>query len=259
MDKRVLIACPISNRSYILPYYLSCVYNLDYNKSLLDIYWIVNNSTDQSLFFLQNFKSKYENQYNSITIEIYNNSKIPKDKRDSKTRKKVFPWLAELRNKILDKCVQLNCDFLWSSDSDILFKPNTLNRLLSHNLSIVSCLLYNGYKFDGIDLAYKHCNILKEISHRTYEHICNYRIKFPEKNPIGTLIECEFSGASILMSKDVCQNTRYDDNEIYGEDEPWSFSARQQNFKIYCDISLFCLHAMDENILKYFIDNKLLI
>jgi hypothetical protein len=254
MNKKVLIATPIHNRDWILPYYLTCLYNLEYEKKLLDIYWIVNNSNDQSLFLLQDFKSQHINEYNSITIEIYNNSKIPKDERKTNVRVLVYPWLAELRNKLLKKCITLNCDYLWSSDSDILFKKDTLNRLISHSLPIVSCLLYNGYKYDGIDLAYKHSNILKETSPRQYQHIVNYRTKNPETNPIGTLLECQYTGASILISNEICKKTKYDNNETYGEDEPFCWSARQNNFKLFCDISLYVQHVMSKEFLEQFKD-----
>ena len=251
IDKRILVACPIHQREWIIPYYLRDLYNLNYNKKLIDIYWIINNSTDNSLILLREFKQKYENEYNSITIEILNSTNKFKDDRKSALREQfTYSWLASLRNKLLKKCVQLDNDFLWSHDCDILFKPDTLNRLLSHNKNIVSCLLYNSYLFTPEE-PWRHPNILKEIGFRQYQHIVNYRTKNPNKNSIGTLLPCEFTGASILISKDVCKVAKYDWHKL-GEDEPFCYSARKAGFNLWCDISLYVQHVMGEQFLDQF-------
>ena len=69
-------------------------YKLDYDKKLIDIYWIVNNSNDNSLQLLHDFKNKYNKEYNSINIEIYNNSDIPAETRSTQIREKyIYIWL----------------------------------------------------------------------------------------------------------------------------------------------------------------------
>ena len=269
MDKKILISCGVSSRDWILPYYLKHIYNLDYNKKLIDIYWIVNNSNDNSLNLLHEFRQKYKNEYNSIHIEIYNNSEIPAETRTTKIREEyVYAWLSIIRNKILKMCIKLQCDYLLSSDSDILVSSDTLNRLLSHNLPIVSALIYNGYLHATYEEAYKYPNILKKSSiplpesqiklstDRRYKHIVNYRTKHPEKNPVGKLIEWDFTGACDLMSVDVCKSTKYGWS-VYGEDEVWSYEARKNGFHLYADISLYNnLHCMTKDVLEYFIKNS---
>ncbi len=256
-NKTVLLAAPISSRDWVLPYYLDSIYSLDYPKHLLSIYWLLNNSIDQSKKLLQQFKSQHQNEYKQIIIEEKNNPKIPKDERVTQTRHAVYPWLAHLRNMILQKTISLNVDFLYSSDCDIILKADSLKRLLAHNTPIVSNLLYNGYLFSGIDTAWKFPNILKETSPRQYQHIANYRIKNPDKNPIGTLLQVEFTGASILISKEVCKVAKYDTNLQFGEDEVFSYSARQAGYKLYCDISSYQQHIMSPEILQLYLDGKL--
>lgn len=259
MSNKILISCPISNRAFILPYYLQSILKLDYNKKLIDIYWIINNSKDNSLSLLSQFKEKYKNEYNSINIEIYNNKKLPKDERIDVIREKyIYNWLSELRNKILDKCVKLSCDYLLSSDSDILLKPCTLKRLIENNKDICSCLIYNGYLFDGIDKAYKHTNMLKKNIYNQYVHITNYKTKFPFKNPKGTLVDLDFSGASMLIKKKVCQNKniRFGYHK-QGEDEVFFRTAINNGFKAYGDISLYQNHIMSPECLDLYLNGKL--
>jgi hypothetical protein len=254
---KILISCPVSSRAWILKYYLDHIYNIDYDKKLIDIYWIANNIKDNSLEILNKFKNKYENEYNSITIEVVKNIVSFQDERSVKIREKyTYNILSDLRNKILKKCVDLNCDYLFSCDSDILVNKDILNRLTAHNLPIVSSLIYNGYLVNNIEEAYKYPNILNEIGYRVYKHIVNYRTKNPKENIVGTLVQCDFTGACVLMSKDVCSKTQYSWHK-QGEDEPWSFSARQNGFKLYCDISTFQYHIMSEKILELYLEGKL--
>jgi cellulose synthase/poly-beta-1,6-N-acetylglucosamine synthase-like glycosyltransferase len=256
MDKRILVTCPMRDRAWVLPHYLDALYNLDYDKKLIDIFWLVNNSKDETLDMLIDYKNKFEYLYHSITIQVINDFRVPKDDRITQIRQQVYPWLAMLRNRLLDKCVELQCDYIFSCDSDIIFKPDTLKRLLGHNLDIISGLIYNSYLHSGIELGYKHCNILKEVEPRRYQHIVNYRVKFPEKNQVGTLIENDYTGAIFLATQEVCQRTRYDSNEVYGEDEPWSYSARMSGYKLFCDVSVFSYHCMSPEVLNYFLKNN---
>lgn len=252
--QRVLIATAIQNRAWVLPYYLRYIYNIEYDKKLIDIYWIINNSTDKSYELLSEFQNKYLSEYNSIKIEVYNNSKIPNDERTSKIRENyTYQWLSQLRNKILKKCVEINADYLFSCDCDILVKSDILKRLLSHNKSIVASLIYNGYKYVGLEKAYQYTNILKDLGNRNYQHIVNYRTKFPEKNEKGTLVSCDFTGACVLMSQNVCEKTEYSYHK-QGEDEPWSWSARQAGFEMFCDVSMYSQHIMGFEFLDVFKD-----
>lgn len=253
-NKKVLIACPINSRGWVLPYYLRNLYNMEYNKKLIDIYWITNNIEDNSLVLLQEFKNKYEQEYNSITIESYNKMKF-KDERIVAVREKyTYSLLSCLRNKTLDKAVELGVDYLFSSDSDILFKRDILKRLMIHSKPVVSSLLYNGYLFTkSIDEAYKYPNILREIGHRQYEHIVNFKVKNPDKNPVGTLMPVAFTGASFLISKEVCKVARFSVHK-QGEDEGFCFSARQAGFDLWVDVSMYSQHIMSPSLLDQFKD-----
>ena len=256
MDKKILISCGVSSREWILPYYLRHIYNINYDKKLIDIYWIVNNSNDKSLDLLHQFKKQYENEYNSICIEIYNNSEIPAEERSTEIREKyIYAWLSLIRNKILKKTIKLKCDYLLSCDSDILVTSDILNRLLSHNVPIVATLIYNGYETNDFNDAYKNPNILRELDYRRYKYIVNHRIKHPEKQEIGKLIKCEYTGACILIAQEVCKKAQYAYSN-QGEDEPFCFSARCAGFSLFADISLFQHHCMSKNVLEYFIKNK---
>ncbi|MBU7008573.1 hypothetical protein Ga0451573_003532 [Peptococcaceae bacterium DYL19] len=165
-----------------------------------------------------------------------------------------YYWLAELRNKLLKKCINLNADYLFSSDCDILFKRDILKRLLSHNKHIVSSLLYNGYLVTkSIDEAYKYPNILRKVDNSRYEHIVTYRVKYFDKNSVDTLVPCDLTGACILISKEVCSKAKYGWHK-QGEDEYFCRSAKQAGYDIWCDVSMFSQHVMSPELLEQFKD-----
>jgi GT2 family glycosyltransferase len=46
--------------------------------------------------------------------------------------------LGECRNRVTEKFLRSDCDYLWFVDTDIIFKPGALDRLLEHDKDIVS-------------------------------------------------------------------------------------------------------------------------
>ena len=160
-NKRILIAFPCRDRAWILPYFLEHLVNIDYDRKLIDIYCIINNSSDSSHEIMKEFKAKYNNDYNSIQIEVQNNSEYStKDVRRTDVRDKIYNWLADLRNMIVKRCVKLDCDYLFSIDTDILVPSDILERLLNHNRDYVASLIYNGYLYTPRNVEEDHNPIL---------------------------------------------------------------------------------------------------
>ncbi len=250
-DKRIFIGAPISNRSWIAPYYLRNLYAQTYPKHLCEILWIVNNSNDKTMQLLTDFKQKHEHEYKRIRIQIYNASGVPEDKRTADLREKfTYSWLAELRNRLLDEFLKTDCDYYLNCDSDILMRKDCLERLVSHDKDFVAGLIYNGYLFaDGT--PYKYPNILREYEPRQYKHVVNYRVKNPETNYENPLMEVDFTGAINIVSRDVAKKARYAWHK-QGEDEPFSYSARKAGFSIWCDLYNYNQHVMAKELLEQF-------
>jgi hypothetical protein len=258
MNKKILISCPIQNRAWILPYYLEHIKNLNYPKHLISFYFIINNCTDNSHSILKDFV-KQNQDYKSIKIDVLNNSNLPRnfDNRTENTRHNLtYQWLSELRNKMLDECINSDCDYLISIDSDILVNPEAVNKLISQNLDICAGLIYNGY-YQSPQEPHKFPNILKRSNHG-YAHFCNYYVKNPLEAPENKLVEIDFTGAIIAISKNVCANTkiRYFSAD-QGEDESFSKTAQQQGYKLFCSLDNYNQHIMGQSFLQKFINNEL--
>lgn len=253
MDKRILLSTGIHNRDWCLPYYLRNILNLQYNKKLIDIYWIVNNCSpnDKSLKILKDFEKLHKDEYNSIQIEIKNSKDKFTDDRTSKTREsKSYLWLSEIRNLIFKKCVSLNCTHLLSIDSDILVSPTLLNDLLSANQPITASLIYNGYIFSP-ESPWQYPNVLKYEGNGNYTHIVNYYVKNPDKAPKDKILPCGGTGAVCLISREVCENTYYKWHKL-GEDLGWSDVCREKGYQMYFMPHAYSQHVMGEQLLDQF-------
>lgn len=258
VEKRIMIGSPCRNRAWILPYYLRNLYNLTYNKKAISLYFLVNNSNDQTFQILSEFANAHQHEYSRIKIDVFDNSKIPEDNRNQKLdklgnitsvrREFIYDFLSILRNKLLLKCVEWDCDYLLSSDSDIILRPDCIDKLLSHDTAVCAGLIYNGYLYaQEADNYMKYPNILKRLPDGQYQHIYNYYVK----NKTG-YFPVDFSGACILISKAVCKISKYAPDKAYGEDLPWSQSVQAAGYKIYCDCSCYNQHVMSEKLLDQF-------
>jgi glycosyltransferase involved in cell wall biosynthesis len=261
----VTIVFPCRDREWILPYFLECVYNLDYPKELINIFTIVNDSSDKSLTMLNDFKFKHMNKYNKITIKSMNygtpiydekrhNQKVlntyihPNGTRTNKLIdpfKEVYKNLGRLRNSLLHNA---NTDYIFSVDTDILFDSHTLVRLLESDREYISAFICNGYVVGMNDdkRAYDYSNALI-LKDGKYKHL-----EFDKEH--GGIVEVDNTGAISIMSKSVYKSGAKYDYHIDGEDAYFAEQVKNKGFKIYCDTSLKCSHMMNRYLLNKYLN-----
>jgi glycosyltransferase involved in cell wall biosynthesis len=235
----VTIGCPIRNREKYCKPYLDAILNLDYPKDNISLLFILNDSTDDTAFILNNFKQENSQLYHKIKIEIYNQN-TPEDKRETTIREQyTYSSLSKLRNYWLS---QVKTEFALSCDSDImLHDPQTLNKLINHRKDFVAGLIINGFLYDKNNPS-QYTNILKGNGF-TYQHINKY--------PENTLIPVDFSGAVMLLSQKACKLGKFSWHK-QGEDCGMSESLKKQGIHLWCDTSVKATHCMSEEYLdKY--------
>ena len=249
-EKRVMIFAPVHQREWVLPYYLRNLYNIDYEKNKIRILWIVNNCTDKSFDLLQEFKNRHEDEYESIDIQVWNNSVIGKpveleEYRDTNySNNFVYSWLSELRNRGNLEYIRRDCDYLFSCDSDILVKPDILKGLMSLDKDYVAGLIYNGYEVSGS--FWKYPNILRKKSEISYEHVSNYHTK----NKIG-LITCDFTGALFLAKSKILPYYNFSPDRM-GEDLPACKSLQNNGIELFASCDHYSQHIMSPKWLEEF-------
>ncbi len=252
---QIVIGAPISNRSAYLPYYLSNLYALNYPKSQLSFYFIINNSQDNSEQILQQFKSDHEHEYNNITIDYYHGNKhAPKDERTNEIRlKHSYKFLSTLRNMLLKYTVKNKYSHLFSVDSDIMVKPDSLNKLLVAQTDIISGLIFNGF-LHAPNSPHSFPNILKYNDKGVLEHVSNWYVKNGSTLTESKIIEIDANGAISLISNKACSELSYG-FDIQGEDIFFCKMAQKKGYKLYADLSCFNDHLMSEQMLQDYIKN----
>ncbi|MGM1044883.1 MAG: hypothetical protein ACQEXX_01915 [Bacillota bacterium] len=248
--KTITIAAAVRNREWILPNYLDSISSIDYPKELIEIRFVVNDSTDKTYEILSNFKMKMQQSYKKIFIDIYNRD-VPIDQRELSVRNNfIYDHLSKLKNFIISRT---KTDYLLFVDTDILVSPDIINNLLKHNKDIVSGLIWNGYLTNPIK-PYLYPNVMR-LNNGIYQHILNRAIRDANTSPSPSLLKVDLTGAVILISRKAYKSVKYGFHP-QGEDAYFCKMAQDKGFELFCDIGMFCHHIMNENLLREYLNEK---
>ena len=238
----------IKNRAWILPHFLSCVYNLAYPREATSCIFLDDASTDGSRDMLEEFRVRHAAEYKHLLI-IDNPRPIGghTSSRGVKNRFPVYRHLAHLRNHVLRKARELGSKWQFSVDTDILFVPDVLQQLGQHHLPYVSTLILNDStamgRFDYEHLENRHVNF-GNVEMINGEELY---INFPYK--LGQLYEIMVSGACYLLN----EQALYADAEFtfhqLGEDTGYCNNLRAQGISIVCDTTPKAVHVMEPRFL----------
>jgi glycosyltransferase involved in cell wall biosynthesis len=242
----VTIGCPVRSREKHLPNYLNCILNLDYPLHLVSLLFLENNSTDNSYQILEKFFHEHQHKFNSVNIYQVNIRDFDDDRMADTREKLVYLALAMLRNLWIKN---IKTEYAFSVDCDIMFQPDTLKRLLSHNLDFVSALICNGH------FVHEHLtNFNPYLNLNAHRYNEQGNLKSVSVDSKG-LVEVDYTGAIALMSKKVCEIGNFE-YSTFGEDLPFCKSVQDAGIKLYCDASNRATHCMNERLLNEYLQGK---
>lgn len=241
-NAKVLIAILARNKAHVLPYYLSCIENLEYNKKNISIYINTNNNVDETKNILSKWAKERENEYQSIELEIHDVKNLENENPHAWNSKR-FKALALIRNKSIQKAIDRDVDFYFVVDCDNFVAPNTLQHLILKNKPIIAPMLKSIPDFNDL-----YSNFFCAVSNNGYfaphPDYCN--ILFEQKK--GTfevpLVHCTY-----LIRKDVLPQLTYIDGTQDFEFVIFAKSARNNDAPQYiCNEQKFgtLLHFTDD-------------
>jgi hypothetical protein len=111
-DKTVLLAILARNKGHVLPYYLNCIENLDYNKRAIIVYINTNNNEDDTRQILGNWRLKHARHYRRIIMEGQDLPELP-PANPHEWNPQRFKVLGKIRDRSLDVAKHLNCRLLF--------------------------------------------------------------------------------------------------------------------------------------------------
>lgn len=159
------------------------------------------------------------------------------------------------RNNLAQQAIQMDADYVFWLDSDMVFEPDTLIRMLKtvkeRNIDILSGLYFRRVKpyspvlFDKLDIRKNICSWseFKKIPDDVFE--------------IGGCgFGCVLMETSVFLSVQSKHGNMFAPISNNGEDIAFCWRARDCGYTIYCDPSVICGHIgkiiVDENFYQAF-------
>lgn len=140
-NKKILLAILARNKEHILPTFLKCIDNLDYDKKLISVYINTNNNEDKTEEILSEWVEKNKDLYNAIDFEKHEVKDLAKEELPHNWNSERLKTLAEIRNKSLKKTDEYKCDYYFVVDCDNFIAPYTLKELIQKDKPIIAPML----------------------------------------------------------------------------------------------------------------------
>ncbi len=139
-DQSVMIAILARNKAHVLPTFLNCIENLDYDKRKITLYINTNNNCDETEELLEKWAARVADSYAAVLfehIEVENLNDLHMHNWNPDKWKK----LGAIRNRSLEKAKSLRCSYYFVCDCDNFVAPETLRYLVNEDKPIIAPLL----------------------------------------------------------------------------------------------------------------------
>ncbi len=224
-NQKVLLAILARDKDHVLPTFLKCIENLDYDKKLLVVYINTNNNSDRTAEILGEWKEKNQESYACIEFvnhELDLDDSLPHAWTPNRTKK-----LGAIRKESMQKAKEYGCGYYFVVDCDNFVAPCTLKELISHNKPIIAPMLLS---FPEAGDGY--CNFFCDINEKGYykEHP-NY-FKILRRQMVGAfkvpVVHCTY-----LVKSEYIDSLSYADDTDRHEFIIFSESARNHGVDQY--------------------------
>jgi hypothetical protein len=236
---KLILACPIYKRDWILPDWIKCILSQSIDISKIGFIFECSENDKKTIEILEAWK-KYDSRIPYFNIKI--RTDIPHYEHEENKRSwtiSKYENMVSLRNSILETVREVSPDYYMSLDSDILMVNNsTLELLIAHVMQgadAVSPLMY----MTPVGTRYPSVMTWRESDPSMAYRELNY--------DIGSYFRADVIMAAKMMSKKVYNNVDYSVHR-QGEDVGWSLSCRDKGFNLYSASYIYCPHIMSRSM-----------
>lgn len=243
---KLVIGCPLYKRAWILHHWIKCILNQSFDLSKIGFIFEVSPNDDETISILEVFK-KLEKRI--PYFEIVSRSDIPHFEHIENGRNwsiSKYENMVSLRNFLLNRVREIDPDYYFSLDSDILLEnSSTIELLIAHMKS-------------GAD-AVNPLMFMTPVSDM-YPSVMSWREDIPskayrlQKYPIGEYFQADVIMAAKMMSRKVFRNIDYSIHE-QGEDIAWSYECKLRDYRLFCASYLYAPHIMSINMYKDYLQS----
>lgn len=241
---KILIGCPIYKRDWILHHWIKCVVNQSIDLKNIGFVFEVSSEDTKTLEILNIWKRiQKEIPY----FELKYRDDIPHFEHEENSRQwtmSKYANMVSLRNSLLETAREVEPDYYFSLDSDILLEnQNTIELLTAHIKS-------------GAD-AVNPLMFMTPIGDQ-YPSVMNWRLDVPHKAyreqryPLGTYFKSDVIMAAKMMSKKVYNSINYSIHE-QGEDLGWSYECKLNGYNLFCASYIYAPHIMSKTMYENYL------
>jgi hypothetical protein len=244
---KLIIGCPIYNRAWIFPYWISCIQKQFLNLEDVGFVFVASKDDTETISLLEDWRDKHPevSVFDIIYPENVNHFTHAEGTRNWTISK--YENMVNLRNCLLKKVREYQPDYFFSLDSDILLvNPNTIQLLISHinsGADAVNTLMFMTPVGTMFPSVMKWINEPGKKAHRD------------QKFPLGEYFEADVIMAAKMMSKNVYNNVDYQIHH-QGEDLGWSASCAEKGYKLYSASYIYSIHVMSKQMLFDILKNN---
>lgn len=223
----VLISSPIRNRAWILPEFLAAIEALDYDSDRLSYYFLANDCADDSAAILRAWCARRAAVIEEVDTGIVGWNRYARPHYD-------YGNLANLRNRILARFLREDASHLFSVDSDVIVRTDTLRALVEADQPVVAAVIAN---LPGVPV--------ERCPARNYLFWDGHNYRHGADLPPG-LCQVDVTGAVYLIRRDVVASGARYSGGAQGEDIGFCEAARQRGFHLFIHGGVRCEHRMDD-------------
>ncbi|HZW55665.1 MAG TPA: glycosyltransferase [Nitrososphaerales archaeon] len=207
----VTIGIPTYNREWSLRPVLDSILKFEYEKKLLRICFVDNNSSDKTRDVIKEFQQAFKQQYENITLDVVTSN------------------ISKARNLCFERA--RGTDYIFFLDSDIIAPQDTIKRLVTHFLE--------DDKLAIASLPWDEKNSRKRAG--------IFYNAFVTPKPWGYAYKVG-NGCNIISMKAYHVTGGFNERLRVHEDGELCFRMRKAGYRIICDFSSKAVHLRDINV-----------
>jgi len=222
------------NKAHMLPYYLSCIDKLEYDKQLMTIYINTNNNVDATEEILREWAEKNKKEYKQIIFESHHVKELSEEILSHDWTPQKLKTLGAIRNKSLQIAKDSQLDYYFVVDCDNFIIPSTLKHLVLKRKPIIAPMLTDIPNIDSLS-----ANFFGAVNEWGYSQDNQLYWSIFYHIIVGT-IEVPLVHCTYLIDLKHVDKLTYDDGTGEYEFIVFSRSARQNDVSQYiCNEKLF--------------------
>jgi len=221
----IVIGCPIFEREWVLPRWLQSVFNQGLSPGDISFVFGITDGEDNTRELVEKYGDKVRDTY----IIDCNDQVCFRDRNPAR-----FYPLAEIRNRMLAQIQEINPDYYFSWDSDIMLPENALKQLVEDDKDIVS---------PWVELVPGIPNCVSLIPNtRAFRR----NKPIPHYYPKGELYPVDICFACVLM-KPVAYGIMYEWHQG-GEDYGWGLNLLEAGIQCWMDSRIEGHHIFNKDV-----------